>query len=141
MTIMRGFQSSADEGCGAPTGLLQFVIAWGASPADVNLSVVTPAGERVPEGRTRSTPSGFHLDRDCPGEDGCGGQNLENVYFDGAEPPRGHYVVEIALAALNGAEPPVKVHLGARLGARALGFDVELGPGEDARKTFAFDLP
>jgi tRNA (guanosine-2'-O-)-methyltransferase len=130
-----------DEGCGAQTGLLQFVIAWGSSPADVNLAVVTPGGERVPDGRTRSTASGFHLDRDCPVDDGCNGQNTENVYFDGADVPRGHYVVEVVLDALNGAETPVKVRLGARLGSRSVGFQLELSPGDGSRKRLEFDVP
>jgi tRNA (guanosine-2'-O-)-methyltransferase len=130
-----------DEGCGLQTGILQFTIAWGANPADVNLALVTPDGERAPDERTRSTPSGFHLDRDCPSEDGCGGQNVENVYFDGLEPPRGRYVVEITLADLHGADPPIRVRFGARLGARSVGFDLDLAPGEDAKKTFSFDLP
>jgi tRNA (guanosine-2'-O-)-methyltransferase len=130
-----------DEGCGLQTGLLQFVIAWGTSPADVNLMVVTPQDERVPDERTRSTASGFHLDRDCPGEEGCSGQNVENIYFDGPEPPRGRYTVYITLADLHGAEPPVRVRFGARLGARSVGFDVDLAPGDNAKKTFSFDLP
>src|SRR5579884_2661346 len=41
-----------DEGCGEETGVLQFTIAWGGSPADVNLVVVTPASERVPNDHT-----------------------------------------------------------------------------------------
>lgn len=130
-----------DEGCGVETGLLQFMIAWSASTADVNLIVITPGAERIPNGRERATASGFHVDRDCPGEDGCGGQNVENVYFDGQEPPRGHYVVEIELVDLHGAAPPVAVHFGARLGGRTVGFDVSLAPGDDAKKTFAFDRP
>ncbi|MGA7123485.1 MAG: hypothetical protein WBY94_25505 [Polyangiaceae bacterium] len=130
-----------DEGCGVQTGLLQFVIAWGSIPADVNLVVVTPKEERVPDERTHSTASGFHLDKDCPGDDGCAGQNVENIYFDGPEPPRGRYIVLITLADLHGAQPPVQVRFGARLGARSIGFDVDLSPGDNARKTFSFDLP
>jgi hypothetical protein len=130
-----------DEGCGEPTGVLQFTIAWGDSPADVNVTLITPAQERVPNARSRSTPTGFHIDRDCPSDDGCGGQNVENVYFDGLEPPHGHYKVEITLADLHGADAPVKVRFGARIGGRVLGFDVELSPGDDARRNFAFDLP
>jgi hypothetical protein len=130
-----------DEGCGEDTGVLQFTIAWGASPADVNLIVVTPASERVPNERARSTSSGFHAQRDCPGEDGCSGQSIENVSFEGLDPPRGHYSVEIALADLHGADSPVKVRFGARIGGKVVGFDVELSPGDDAQKTFAFDLP
>ena len=130
-----------DEGCGLPTGLLQFVIAWGSSPADVNLVMVTPKDERVPDERTHSTASGFHLDRDCPGDEGCAGQNVENIYFDGPEPPRGRYTVHVTLADLHGAQPPVQVRFGARLGARSIGFDLELSPGNNARKTFSFDLP
>ncbi|HXX70262.1 MAG TPA: hypothetical protein VEK07_23990 [Polyangiaceae bacterium] len=130
-----------DEGCGEPTGVLQFTIAWGDSPADVNLTLVTPAQERVPSPRSRSTPTGFHIDRDCPNDEGCGGQNVENVYFDGLDPPRGRYKAEIDLADPHGAELPVKVRFGARIGGRVLGFDLELTPGDDAKKTFAFDLP
>jgi tRNA (guanosine-2'-O-)-methyltransferase len=130
-----------DEGCGVQTGLLQFTIAWSASQADVNLVLTTPAGEHVPNERTRSTASGFHLDRDCPADDGCNGQNVENVYFDGIEPPHGHYTVDVVLADLHGADPPIKVRFGARLGNRTVGFDVELSPGDDAKKTFAFDVP
>jgi hypothetical protein len=129
-----------DEGCGVETGLLQFTIAWGTAQADVNLTLVTPAQERVPTDHSRSSASGFRFDRDCPG-DGCGGQNIENIFFEGAEPPRGHYVVEIALFDLHGADSPVKVRFGARLGPRSVGFDVELQPGEEARKTFSFDVP
>jgi hypothetical protein len=130
-----------DEGCGLQTGALQFVIAWSASAADVNLVLTTPAKERVPNDRTRSTASGFHLDRDCPADDGCNGQNVEDVYFDGIEPPRGHYAVDIVLLDPHGADTPVKVRFGARLGARTVGFDVDLAPGDDAKKTFGFDVP
>jgi len=130
-----------DEGCGIETGLLQFTIAWGAVPADVNLVLVTPGRDRIPANRSRASTAGFHVDRDCPGDDGCGGQNLENIAYEGTDPPPGHYAAEIVLADLHGADPPVKVRFGARLGARTVGFDVELSPGEDEKKTFSFDLP
>jgi hypothetical protein len=130
-----------DEGCGVQTGLLQFVIAWNAAIADVNLVLTTPAHERVPTERARSTASGFHLDRDCPSDEGCNGQNEEDVYFDGIQPPPGHYVAEISLVDLHGADPPIKVRFGARLGSRIVGFDVELSPGDDSKKKFEFDIP
>jgi tRNA (guanosine-2'-O-)-methyltransferase len=130
-----------DEGCGVQTGTLQFAIAWSAATADVNITLVTPAHERVPNERTRSTASGFHLDRDCPADEGCNGQNVENIFFDGIQPPPGHYMVEITLVDPHGADAPVKVRFGARLGARTVGFDVDVAPGDDAKKTFAFDVP
>jgi hypothetical protein len=126
-----------DEGCGMQTGLLQFTIAWSASAADVNLALVAPGDEHLPGGpggRERSTKSGFHLDRDCPGDDGCGGQNVENIYFDGAEPPRGSYEIDIVLADLHGAESPVQVHFSARLGSRVVAFDTSLAAGDDPQK-------
>jgi tRNA (guanosine-2'-O-)-methyltransferase len=129
-----------DEGCGAQTGLLQFAIAW-SGIADVNLVVTTPGNTKVPNGRERSTPNGFHIDRDCPGEDGCQGQNVENVYFDGAEPPRGHYKVEIVLADLHGADPPIAVRFGGRLGSHTVGIDLRLEPEHEGKKAFEFDLP
>ena len=45
------------------------------------------------------------------------------------------------LVDLHGADAPIKVRFGARLGTRTVGFDVDLSPGEDAKKTFAFDVP
>src|SRR5258708_19666052 len=111
---------------------MQITNAWGTSAADVNLVVLTPAHERVPDQRTRSTANGFHLDRDCPGEDGCGGQNLEDVYFDGLEPPRGHYVVEITLVDLHGAEPPIKVPFAARLRSLPVVFTSTVPPATHA---------
>src|SRR5580704_12022082 len=131
-----------DEGCGLETGVLQFTIAWSAIAADVNLTLVGPGNEQLPNGRERSTKSGFHLDRDCPGDDGCGGQNVENIYFDGQEPPRGHYEVDVVLADAHGADSPVLVHFGARLGSRTVGFDVSLAAGDDTRRKapFKFDL-
>jgi hypothetical protein len=115
-----------DEGCGEGT-------------ADVNLVVTIPGQERIPN-RTGSTPPGFQFGGDCPGNNRCGGQNIENVYFDGLEPPRGHYTVEIALADLHGDKPPVEVRFGARLGGRTLGFGLALSPFDAAKKTFTFDV-
>lgn len=130
-----------DEGCGEPTGLLQFSAAWSAAAADVNLGVTAPDGETIPGEHSKTAASAFHLDHDCPREEGCNGQNEENVFFDGAEPPRGHYVVTLTLVDLKGADSPLRVRFGARLGARVVGFDVDLAPGDDAKKTFSFDVP
>jgi hypothetical protein len=150
-----------DEGCGVATGPLQFIVAWGDSPADVDLVVTGPSGERV-DHANRATASGLHLDRDCPSE-GCGGQNTENVSFEGSDPARGHYDVDIRLKALNGAAPPVRLRFGARVGSRSYGADVllmpddtralrdsrgevvdatkmQLGEPSPERVTFAFDL-
>ena len=127
-----------DEGCGARTGILQFMIAWSAAPANVDLELVTPDRERVPTDRFHS--GACHLDRDCPGEEGCGGQNVENIICDGAPPPQWHYSANNVRVDLHGAEPPVRVRFGARLGSRTVGFDVDLSPGDDAKKTFSFDV-
>jgi tRNA (guanosine-2'-O-)-methyltransferase len=129
-----------DEGCGVQTGLMQFTIAW-AGNADVNLVLLTPGNERVPGGGGEKASTTFHLDKDCPGDDGCHGQNVENIFFDGQEPPTGKYSVQIVLADLHGAEPPVAVRFGARLGARSVGFAVSLGPDEESHKVFTFDVP
>ncbi|MGA2448125.1 MAG: MopE-related protein [Polyangiaceae bacterium] len=131
-----------DEGCGVHTGLLQFTVAWGSTAANVDLSVaVPPDGQRVPDPNGGASTSGFHLDRECPGEDACNGQNVENIYFDGSTPPRGRYVVDIALVDLHGSEPPVQVTFGARLGNRSVGFGVDLASGADSHRSFSFDLP
>jgi tRNA (guanosine-2'-O-)-methyltransferase len=126
-----------DEGCGLATGPLQFVVSWGDSPADVDLTVVDPSGVRVNQDN-RSTPTGLRLDRDCPSE-ACHGQNVENIFFDGADPPRGRYKIEVVLTDLHDAQAPVSVRFGARIGSRSYGADLSLGRGEE-RKVFSFDL-
>jgi tRNA (guanosine-2'-O-)-methyltransferase len=128
-----------DEGCGAGTGVLQFMIAWGDSPADVDLTVVDPNSARVTKAN-RSSPSGLQFEKNCP-DDGCHQQNAENVYFDGTEPVRGRYIVEVKLADPRGAELPVKVHLSARVGSRTWAMDMALspGPGQD-KQGFSFEL-
>jgi len=128
-----------DEGCGVGTGVLQFMIAWGDSPADVDLSVMDPNGARVTKSN-RSTPSGLLLEKNCP-DDGCHQQNVENVYFDGTEPVRGRYVVEVKLVDPRNAELPVKVHLSARVGSRTWAMDLALSPGQGQDKQgFSFEL-
>lgn len=127
-----------DEGCGSCTGVLQFAVAWGDSPADVDLIVTDPLGARIFEGN-KATPSGLRLDQDCPRDPECRGQNVENVCFEGAEPPKGKYKVEIKLNELNGAKVPIQARFGARIGSRTMGADVVLEKPEDV-KTFNFEL-
>jgi hypothetical protein len=126
-----------EEGCGLGTGLLQFVVAWGDSPADIDLSVTDPSGTQVHESN-RQSASGLRLDRDCPVQD-CYDQNVENIYFEGLEPPHGPYVVRVKLAELRGSPSPVKVRLGARVGSRSYGAELELAQ-PDEQKTFTFRL-
>jgi len=127
-----------DEGCGSATGVLQFIAAWGDSPADVDLVVVDPNGSKI----TRSSPttaSGLKLEKSCP--DDCHGQNIENVYCENNDPPRGRYVVEVKLADARDAELPVKVHLSARVGSRTFSMDFTLSPEQGQNKRgFTFEL-
>lgn len=128
-----------DEGCGVGTGVLQFMISWGDSPADVDLAVVDPNGARVHKGE-RTIRSGLILEKNCP-DDGCHQQNTENIYFDGNEPVKGKYIVEVRLAEPHAAELPVKVHLSARVGSRTWAMDLTLSPGQGQDKQgFSFDL-
>ena len=128
-----------DEGCGLHTGILQFVIAWENADADVDLNVYDPAGELARLGE--STATGLLKDRDCPRNGECQGQNVENVFLAEGEPHRGRYRVVLRLDKLNGASPPIKVRLGARVGQRSYGMTVELAPGPGTEeKTFEFTL-
>ena len=123
-----------DEGCGGETGVLQWTIAWNEEAANVDLSVVDPGGNAV-NAQRRSSPTGLRLDRDCPGapsaSESCGGQNTENVFFEGLEPPRGRYLVEVRLIDPHGAAAPIVVHFGARIGARTYGATLSLLAGEE----------
>lgn len=128
-----------DEGCGLSTGFLQFSIAWGESLADVDLVVTLPNGEVVSEASKKSD-EGFRLDRDCPGEDNaCRGQNVENIFYEGKDPPRGRYKVEIKRGAKGRGHEPVSVRFGLRVQHHTFGANVELGMGMES-KSYVFDL-
>jgi hypothetical protein len=122
-----------DEGCGIGTGLIQFMIAWDATTADVDLLVTDPKGELV-EVRRKSS-AGLVKDRDCPGRRReCRGNNFENVYLLGDEPKRGVYSVRVRLERLEGEEAPITVTFGARVGPKSYSTVLELARPEDERK-------
>jgi len=125
-----------DEGCGVSTGVLQFMIAWGDGKTDMDILLEGPNGVKI----TPQVPSkgGFKLDHDCPRD--CGNvQNIENIFFEGLEPPRGHYTVEVKLTEIAGGDLPMKVRFGARVGSRTFGADLSFAQvGE--KKSFGFDL-
>jgi hypothetical protein len=114
-----------DEGCGLRTGLVQFVIAWDARTADVDLLVTDPKGELSDVGRP--TSSGLVKERDCPGRhDECGGKNYENVYLEKEEARRGTYKVSVRLERLEDEDVPIRVTLGARIGPKVYVTEVDL---------------
>jgi tRNA (guanosine-2'-O-)-methyltransferase len=121
-----------DEGCGVATGLVQFAIAWDQPNADVDLEVTDPNGELTEVGR--AAKSGLVKDRDCPGKsNACRGQNMENVYLEEGDPPRGKYRVRVRLEKLGGENPPIQVMLGARVGPKTYSLELELTKVEDER--------
>ena len=122
-----------DEGCGVSTGLVQFVIAWDEVGADVDLNVTDPNGELIEVGG--SSQSGLVKDRDCPGrKNACYGQNLENVYLEEGDPPRGDYRVSVRLEKLGGENPPITVTLGARVGPKTYAARFELSEPAEERQ-------
>lgn len=123
-----------EEGCGTPAGVVQFMIAWDAPQADVDLRVTDPNGELIETGRVAR--SGLLKGRDCPGRrQECAGVNLENVFLEGNKPPiRGTYRVSVALESLMGAQPPIWVNLSSRLGARRYAFEIRLFEPEDVQQ-------
>lgn len=118
-----------DEGCGLNTGLLQFTIAWSQSEADVDLVVDAPKSSGDDEGGD----VGLARDRDCP-NDGCYGQNVENVYLTDGRPRRGAYRVVVRLAELPDDDEPVKVRLSARIGQRHYTTEIILDHSGDERE-------
>ena len=129
-----------DEGCGVHTGILQFTIAWDAPEADVDVIVTDPSGDVVQLGEP--TSSGLVKDYECPGDrPQCASQPVENVYLMGGEPERGRYKVVVKLGKLGGAQPPILVRLGARVGQRSYAMRLSLAPGGDeAERAFEFTL-
>ena len=129
-----------DEGCGVCTGDLQFTIAWGDSAANVDLLVTDPSGAVV-DTQHRATASGLTLDHDCPSDkDPCNGQNIENVCRNGADPPKGLYVVKLKLVDLMGAAAPVLVRFGGRVGSRSFGADTELSRAGEEKTILSYEL-
>lgn len=128
-----------DEGCGLHTGILQFVIAWDAADADVDLNVHDPSDEIARLGE--ATAGGLIKDRDCPRSGECQGQNIENVYLAEGEPQHGHYKVVVRLEKVNSATPPIRVRMGVRIGPKSYGMSFDLSPGTGAEeKVFGFDF-
>ena len=122
-----------DEGCGLSLGLVQFLAGWSAPKADVDLRVVDPNGELIEVGRVAR--SGLTKDRDCPGRGSdCQGRNLENVYLAEGEPLKGEYRLRLRLESLGGESPPIRVKLGARLGALSRSYEVDLETPESERE-------
>ncbi len=127
-----------DEGCGMHTGLVQVAIAWDEAKADVDLNVTDPKGALVEVGR--ASEAGLVKERDCPGRhNACLGQNVENVYLEEGEPDRGEYQVTVRLEKLGGANPPVHVTMGARIGPKTYRAQFEMSKPEE-EKTFTFEL-
>jgi len=127
-----------DEGCGVGSGVLQFMIAWGDSPADVDIAVLDPSGGKVHKGNP-TLPTGLALEHSCPDDD-CHHQNVENVFFEGAEPPKGRYVCEVKLVDPHGADLPVKVRFSVRIGSRTYAMNLALTPGPSEKQSFGFEL-
>jgi hypothetical protein len=122
-----------DEGCGLSLGLVQFLAGWSAPKADVDLRVVDPNGELIEVGRVAR--SGLTKDRDCPGRGTeCQGKNLENVYLAEGEPVKGEYRLRLRLESLGGESPPIRVTLGARLGAVSSSYELELETPESEQE-------
>jgi tRNA (guanosine-2'-O-)-methyltransferase len=123
-----------DEGCGIETGPVQFAVAWEPARVDVDLLVTDPAGELAEVGRPLA--SGLVKQRDCPGRSNeCRGQNLENVYLDAPEAPRGTYRVRVVLESLAGQNPPVLVRFGARIGQQTYGMTLRLDQPQGGYET------
>jgi tRNA (guanosine-2'-O-)-methyltransferase len=122
-----------DEGCGVHTGVVQFVIAWDATSADVDLLVTDPRGQLAEVGRPTAT--GLVKERDCPGPKyECRGLNFENVYLEREQPKRGTYRVKVRLERLEEEDAPVRVTLGARVGPKTYAAELSLGRPEEEQE-------
>lgn len=123
-----------DEGCGVPTGLLRFTIAWAEAEADVDLDVVGPKGELAEVGRVSA--SGLTKVRDCPGrQNDCKGLNMESVVLDlDDELTRGDYQVTIRLERTEQLDEPILVNFSARLGPKSYATEVRLLRAQDEQQ-------
>ncbi len=130
-----------DEGCGLRTGILQFTLAWERSDddeVDLDLLVYDPDGERAE--RDQPTSGGLAKDRDCPGQDECLGQYIENVYLAETDPKPGRYRVVVFMGDTNTTKKPVKARLSSRIGSRVYSMKLTLSPGGSSQRAFEFTL-
>jgi tRNA (guanosine-2'-O-)-methyltransferase len=127
-----------DEGCGLNTGLAQFLIAWDAPGADLDLDVIDPRGQLAEVDQI--TAAGLIKERDCPGRnDDCKGARLENVYLEaGRALASGTYTVRVRLITLRDRDQPVRVALSVRLGDQHHAQRFALGHEGDEQK-FTYD--
>jgi hypothetical protein len=126
-----------DEGCGLLVGKVQFEVAWSEPTATVELTVSDPQGDSI-DGSHADTSSHLHRDRQCP-QDGCNGQNVDNVIFNGVTPVPGQYTVDVRLVDPGKAHLPLKVRFGWRVGSRVSGAAFVLH-AVDEKKAFSFEM-
>jgi hypothetical protein len=126
-----------DEGCGLLVGKVQFEVAWSEPTAIVELTVSDPQGDRI-DATHSDTASHLHRDRQCP-QDGCNGQNVDNVIFNGETPMPGQYTVDVRLVDPGKGRLPVKVRFGWRVGNRVSGSAFALD-AVDEKKEFSFEM-
>jgi len=86
-----------DEECGYQTGAVQITLSWDTG-ADIDLYVIDPSGEKIFFRKDRRDSSvGGHMDFDSRGD--CRKEqeidHIENIYWEGSEPPKGNYLVEL----------------------------------------------
>ena len=123
-----------DEGCGFQTGNIQVTLAW-ANDADLDLYVTDPTGAQIFY-NNREVASGGHLDQDARG--GCtrtqADSNLENIYWDQANPPTGNYQVAVHYWDGNRcstAAGPTSLTMSIAVGGRIIGaYNYTISPGE-----------
>jgi hypothetical protein len=88
----------------AGTGDITFRLLWDG-PADLDLMVIEPSGQKIWFGGRRSTTGGL-LDVDCNFTTTCD-HPIENVFWAKGTAPRGTYHYQVALANTHGAPLPV----------------------------------
>jgi tRNA (guanosine-2'-O-)-methyltransferase len=135
-----------DEGCDLTVGKVQFEVAWSEPTATVALFLSDPQGDSLDSSdplHPRSIRSGFRLDRACnPGDgksDGCRGQSVDNIIFNGETPMPGQYTVSVRLVDPGKAPLPLKVHFGWRVGNRVASTVIKLS-AVDEKKDFSFEM-
>lgn len=83
-----------DEGCGYQSGDMQFTLAW-QNGADLDMHLYGPGMHLY---YAEAEALGGHLDKDDRGtcvSDGNDQSNVENIYWQGQEPPSGSYRVNV----------------------------------------------
>ena len=129
-----------DEGCGWQSGAIQITASWDTG-ADIDMYVTDPTNTVISYQNT-SSPTGGQLDHDARGQCAEGeNNNIENVFWNTAAPPRGTYQVALDYYSPCDVAGPTTANVSVAVGGQVIGvYRITLNPGQNMVPVTSFSL-